>query len=185
MTGHSAPTTRIVVTGSECTGKSSLARQLADWLGAPRVSEFSRIYAEEVRRPLGAADVEPIARGQIAAEDAALTSRPALLVLDTDLVSTVVYARHYYGECPPWIERTAKERLADLYLLCAIDIPWEPDGVRDEPLAREHMHELFRRQLREFGAVVKEVRGLGADRLAVARAAVTSWQAARSGPDLR
>mgnify|MGYP000592549471 CR=1 FL=1 len=27
-----------------------------------------------------------------------------LLVLDTDLVSTVVYARHYYGHCPAWIE---------------------------------------------------------------------------------
>src|SRR5690348_11436432 len=44
--------------------------------------------------PLDAGDVEPIARGQIAAQDRALAdAHGGLLVLDTDLVSTTVYAR--------------------------------------------------------------------------------------------
>ena len=46
------------------------------------------------------------------------------MLLDTDLVSTVVYSRHYYGDCPAWIEAAAVRRLADLYLLHDIDVPW-------------------------------------------------------------
>jgi hypothetical protein len=89
-----------------------------------------RHYAEQVQRPLTAADVTPIARGQLAAEALALaqwreTWGPVAewppLVLDTDLVSTTVYAEHYYGACPAWIMAEARERLAPLYLLCEPD----------------------------------------------------------------
>ncbi len=51
-----------------------------------------------------------------------------LVVLDTDLVSTMVYSRHYYGDCPEWIEREARERLGDLYLLHHVDVDWVADG---------------------------------------------------------
>src|SRR5918993_322386 len=64
--------TRIVVTGSESTGKSTLARELATHFGAIWVAEQSRLYAARARRALTAEDVAPIASEQIAAEDAAL-----------------------------------------------------------------------------------------------------------------
>lgn len=163
------PVRRIVVTGSECTGKTTLARTLAAHLGAGWVPEQSRGLAESVGRPLTADDVEPIARAQLQAEDTAiLTARTrgdSALIHDTDLVSTVVYARHYYGACPSWILATARARLADDYLLCDIDIPWEPDLVRDRPLARTELHAAFRRTLSELGASPCLVRGLGAARL--------------------
>lgn len=163
---------RIVVTGPECTGKTTLARDLATHLGVSWIPEQSRAYAESVDRDLTVHDVEPIAVAQRAAEDAGLQLARAqgheCLVLDTDLVSTVVYARHYYGSCPPWIVAAARSRRADLYLLCDIDVPWESDGVRDRPLAREAMHELFRSALAEFGARTCVVHGLGPERLASA-----------------
>ena len=103
--------TRIAVTGSESTGKTTLARDLADHFGVLWVREQSRSYAERVRHALTAEDVSPIASEQIAAEDAALVEAARRgdrwLFLDTDLVSTVVYARHYYGSCPSWIEAEA------------------------------------------------------------------------------
>ncbi|MEO7712026.1 MAG: ATP-binding protein, partial [Gemmatimonadaceae bacterium] len=113
---------RICVTGPESTGKTTLARQLAESAGAPWVAEASRIHAERVGRPLLASDVEPIASAHIVMADdgaarAALAGAP-LLFLDTDLISTVIYARHYYGAVPRWIEREARMRLAHLYLLC-------------------------------------------------------------------
>ena len=40
-----------------------------------------------------------------------------LEIHDTDLVSTIVYSRHHYGDCPAWIVGEAKSRLSDLYLL--------------------------------------------------------------------
>jgi nicotinamide riboside kinase len=167
---------RIVVTGSECTGKTTLARTLASHFGVACVQEQARAYAESVDRELTVHDVEPIATAQRAAEDASLELARArghdCLVYDTDLVSTVVYARHYYGSCPPWIVAEARSRRANLYLLCDIDVPWEGDGVRDRPLAREAMHELFRSALVEFGTRPCVVRGLGPERLASALACV-------------
>ena len=155
---------RIVVTGSECTGKTTLARALAARFDAPYVPEFCRGYQDARGTPLVADDVEPIARGQIAEADAAEERATQLLVLDTDLVSTVVYARHYYGSCPAWVEEAAHKRRADLYLLCAPDLPWEADNQRDRGDRREQMHRLFAEELATIGAEVRSVTGRGADR---------------------
>ena len=103
---------RVVVTGSECTGKTTLARALAERFGAPWVPEFCRGWQDAKGRPLEAEDVEPIARGQVAEADAAEAAARDVVVLDTDLLSTAVYARHYYGSCPAWIEKAARTRLA-------------------------------------------------------------------------
>lgn len=150
---------RVVLTGSECTGKTALARFLAGRLVAPLVPEFARLYADEKGAPLDASDVASIARGQMAAEDAAATGAEELLVLDTDLVSTVVYAHHYYGACPRWVEEAAAERRGDLYLLCHPDVPWVPDGVRDRGDRRAEMHALFASALYALGAPVAHVTG--------------------------
>ena len=155
---------RIVVTGSESTGKTTLASELAGHCGVLWVPEQSRAYAERANRALGADDVSAIASTQIAAEDAALaeTQRRGdrLLFLDTDLLSTVVYARHYYGACPQWIEAEARARHGDLYLLSALDIPWVPDGIRDRPLHREELHREFREAIVEFQLTSCLVQGL-------------------------
>ena len=142
-----AKDTRICLTGPESTGKSELAARAERELGATWVREFAREYAER-HRELTADDVEPIARGQMAGEDAA---RGPLILLDTDLISTVVYARHYYGSCPRWIEEEARRRKADLYLLLDTDIPWKPDPARDAGGdAREDLFDAFRAALDEF-----------------------------------
>lgn len=170
--------TRIVVTGSECTGKTTLARDLAAHFGGLWIAEQSRAYAERVRRELTAEDVGPIASEQIAAEDAALTeavrSNVHWLFLDTDLLSTVVYARHYYGACPAWVEAEARARLGDMYLLADIDVPWTADSVRDRPHSREEIHLAFQSVLAEFNAPRCQVRGLGRHRLEAALKCIAS-----------
>ena len=167
---------RVVVTGSECTGKTTLAARLARRFRTARSLEFARIYAVRVARELTEEDVEPIARGQLAEEEAAIAVAhergAALVVLDTDLLSTVVYARHYYGACPEWIEREAEARRADLHLLCHPDVPWSPDGVRDRPTRREEIHQLFEAVLAKAGARVVHLRGSWSERDATADQAV-------------
>lgn len=164
---------RVVVTGSECTGKSTLARALAACFGAACAPEAARDYAARAGRALTAADVEPIARAQIAGEDAAAArAADGLLVLDTDLVSTFVYALHYYGACPPWIVAAMLQRRADLYLLLHPDVPWIADGVRDRASRRDELHALFARALASIGARVVDIRGDWDARRAAARRAV-------------
>jgi NadR type nicotinamide-nucleotide adenylyltransferase len=149
--------TRVCLIGPECTGKTTLAEELSVHFGAPWVPEFAREYAERVGRELTADDVEPIARGQMALEDAA--SDDGLVILDTDLISTVVYARHYYGSCPEWIEAAAAARKADLYLLFDIDLPWVADALRDSATPRESLYDQFAQTLKDYEANVVAITG--------------------------
>ncbi len=168
---------RIVLTGGECTGKTTLARALAARWETAWSAEAAREVAVERRGALGPEDVPVIARAHVRLADEARRAaeeagRP-LVVLDQDLLSTVVYARHYYGSCPAWIERLAAERRGDLYLLCRPDLPWTADGVRDRPEAREEIHALFAAALATAGARAVDVTGLGSAREALAAAAVS------------
>jgi NadR type nicotinamide-nucleotide adenylyltransferase len=165
---------RVVVTGSESTGKTWLAERLAVRFETAWSREFSREYALRKGAPLDASDVEPIARGQIELEDEVVSHARGLAILDTDLVSTVVYARHYYGRCPPWIEDAARTRLGALYLLCDIDVPWVSDPARDRPHARRELHGAFAAQLETFDARVTLIRGTWDEREAGAVVAVES-----------
>ena len=171
-------TIRIVLTGPECAGKTTLASALARRFRAPWLPEASRLYADEVRRELTEGDADPIARRAMLAEDAALALDPPLLVLDTDLISTVVYVRHYYGPCPAWIEDAARERRGDLYLHCAPDLPWTADGVRDRPAQRRELSALFESALLEFGCTTADVSGTGAARERAALSAAAALVAA-------
>lgn len=155
---------RVCLIGPESTAKTTLARQLADHYGGVWVPEFARDYAVGKNNPLTSDDVEPIARGQIDAEESA-AGASRLVVLDTDLISTVVYSRHYYGSVPAWIESEARRRRADLYLLMDVDLPWQADGARDRGERRAEMLEKFEKALREFDARYERISGREDDRL--------------------
>ena len=164
---------RVVLTGSECTGKTALAADLAGHYRTVWSPEFARAYVERHPRALDPSDVEPIARGQIRVEDEVARRASRLLILDTDLLSTVVYGRHYYGRCPEWIEKAAHRRLGDLYLLHHPDVPWVADGPqRDQPRARERVHALFEAALEAFGAQWVDVRGPWPERRVAAVTAI-------------
>jgi len=143
---------RVCLIGPECTGKTLLAQRLAEHYATAWAPEFAREFALEVARPLTLADVDPIGRGQIAGEDLAALDADRLLILDTDLVSTAVYSNYYYSAVPQWIVTESKRRLADLYLLMDIDVPFHLDPARDAEEHRvDHAH-AFRRALEELGA---------------------------------
>jgi NadR type nicotinamide-nucleotide adenylyltransferase len=172
------PLVRVCVTGPESTGKTTLARRLGEWAQTEWVPEASRVYAERVRRELLWSDVVPIAKEHIAlagaGEAMARAGGSRAIMLDTDLVSTVIYSRHYYAAVPRWVAHEEKRRRADLYLLCDVDVPWVPDGIRDRPTDRVRMFARFERALRRRGSNLVVVSGDWDERWAVARTAVTS-----------
>jgi NadR type nicotinamide-nucleotide adenylyltransferase len=163
---------RVVLTGSESVGKTTLAKRLAEHFGVPYGAEFVRGYAAERGNKLGFNDHGIIAKGQMASEDAAIARASDIVILDTDLVSTVVYCEHYFGMCPDWIKEEATKRAGELYLLLKPDIPWVPDGVRDRGTRREEMHGLFADKLAALKLRVVEIGGEGEERFAAAVKAV-------------
>ena len=167
---------RVVLIGSESTGKSTLARELAQHYRVEWVPEFARDYAVEKHSPLDFSDHGPIARGQMAREDEYVTRGTArnrtLLIQDTDLLSTAVYCAHYYGNCPTWIEQAAQARRPDLYLLLDIDLPWVPDAARDRGHMREEIQALFREAVERSGVPFSVVAGDSTQRLETARTAI-------------
>lgn len=156
---------RIVLTGSESTGKTTLSAQLAAHYGVEFVPEFVREFAALTGAPIAMSDHGPIARGQMALEDEYAARAGSLLIQDADLLSTVAYCDHYFGTCPQWIEETAIARRPGLYLLAEIDIPWVADGIRDRGDRRDEMHAVFVATLKRLEAPYVTVNGLGEERL--------------------
>lgn len=163
---------RVCVTGPESTGKTTLAARLAARFETIWVPEFAREYALANPRPLTRDDVEPIARGQIANEERLLAGAKKLIVFDTDLVSTMVYARYYYDYVPEWIAAEAAARVADLYLMLDIDVPFIGDAARDAEEDRGAHLVLFRSALAAQGREVVVIRGDWEERYQRAVAAV-------------
>lgn len=174
-------TRRVVLTGAESTGKTTLAQGLASHLGAPWVAEFARSYAASRTTPLTVDDVEPIARGQLALERGSRVSPSGLVILDTDLLSTWVYAHHYYGWAPEWIDAELRSAPGALYLLCDLDLWWEADPVRDRAEVREAIQRRLAAELAARRLDHRVVTGEGPARLAAAVREVEEWLAAE-GP---
>ena len=165
---HTSTSRRVVVTGSECTGKTILTAGLAEYFDCPSSPEGARLYVDQHNQPLTVADVDPIASLQITLEEAAVREAHDLAIHDTDLLSTLVYAHHYFEASPAWIARAASERKADLYLLCDIDLPWVSDGLqRDCGSAeqRRQIHEKFVEAMTRGGLQWILIHGLGEKRL--------------------
>ncbi len=142
---------KIVLFGPESTGKTILAKKLATYFNTLWVPEFSRMYAEQKAKlndGLTKDDVLPIAEGQIALENKLTLQSDKLLICDTDLLETKVYGEAYYqGFTSDRLNKFAAENYYNLYFLTNIDLPWEPDGIRDKPHERETMFQMFHNAL--------------------------------------
>lgn len=171
---------RVVLVGSESTGKTELAEWLASTLQVPMSAEYAREYAAAHGGGIALTpqDVDPIARGQLAGEEraiaAAVQAGALLVVHDTDLLSTLVYAGEYYGPeaVPGWLPALVRERQPGLYLLCDIDVPWHGDPVRDDTRSRQLVQAAFEAAIGRVDVPVARVRGGRDVRRAIVRAAV-------------
>lgn len=144
---------RVALTGPESTGKTTLSQQLAAHYGTAWVPEYARQYLDE--RGIGLdytlADLENIARGQLAAEEAAVAEAAAqglpVVFCDTELLVIKVWAEHAFGQCPDWVLSEMQRHRYDLVLLLDTDIEWQPDPRREHPHLRRHFFELYHREL--------------------------------------
>ena len=146
---------KVVLFGPESTGKTTLARLLAEHYKTVWVPEFARDYLQEkfnrTQIICEYSDLLPIAKGQIRLENELAMEANRVLICDTDLLETLVYSRQYYeGRVDPLLRKYAELNTYDLYLLTDIDVPWEPDDLRDRPHQREEMFRAFEQTLIDY-----------------------------------
>lgn len=142
---------KIALFGPESTGKTTLAKQLADYYETEWVPEFARDYLqekwEENKHICVADDMMPIAYGQTALENEKLANANKYLFCDTNLMVTKVFSEMYYGFCDPLLNEAALKHEYDLFFLTDIDVPWEKDDIRDTPEGRETVFSVFKQTL--------------------------------------
>ncbi|GAB6388827.1 AAA family ATPase [Stutzerimonas marianensis] len=167
----------LVLTGAESTGKSWLAARLQQRFGGLAVGEYVRHFIDNEQRDTCLADIPAIARGQLAWEDHARRQRPGLLILDTHLLSNMVWSRTLFGECPAWLEAALLARQYDQHLLLSPEgAEWHPDGQRCQPEAAERwrFHQACRQWLERHRQPFVEIGGDWASREAQAIAQVSA-----------
>ena len=157
------PLIKVVVTGPESTGKSTLCELLARHYNTQCCPEYAREYLLKHGMDYSYEDLLYIAKQQLAKEDELVSSmvngqwsnernQPSetdspftihhspltthnsqLLFIDTDMYVMKVWCEFVFDKCHKWILEQIVKRSYDLYLLCNIDLPWVKDELREYP----------------------------------------------------
>lgn len=169
---------RVVVVGAESTGTTTLARALAEHYGTVCVPEYGWEYSERklAEGTFGEWDEDDfalIAAHQLADEDRGARDGAPLLICDTDVLATCVWAERYLGRTERVAELLAAQRTPSLYLLTSHEgVPFEHGPLRDGEHVREWMTGRFRDRLARQPAPWLEVTGTYEERVRDAVASI-------------
>lgn len=136
----------ISITGPESSGKTTLAKQLANYLGYEYIPEFARAYLSKRFEPYDHHDFIYIAEQQYKTIQNALSSSKDA-VLDTDLTVLKIWESIKFGQNTPWIEQAWKDENYPFFFLCKPDFPWEFDPLRENEHNRMELFSEYLSQL--------------------------------------
>jgi NadR type nicotinamide-nucleotide adenylyltransferase len=158
---------KIAILGPESTGKTELAKGLAEYFNAPWVPEYAREYIEHLTKPYTYEDVCTIAYRQIEEEKfwENHSANNEFVFFDTDLIITKVWFEYRFGKIPEFLTERMKTNFFDLYLLCETDLPWEPDPVREHGNDREFFFNWYNREIEQTGKPWVVINGIGDQRI--------------------
>jgi HTH-type transcriptional repressor of NAD biosynthesis genes len=161
---------KICFFGAESTGKSSLAKRMAELYQTEFVPEVARellvsndFSLDDIIR-IGYAQLERIREKEKIANK--------LLFCDTDTITTQIYSQHYLHTIPPVLFEIEKMVHYDLYFLLDIDVPWVADGLRDLGHQRREMFNIFKEALEQRGIPYVFISGSFEERDVSVRAAI-------------
>ena len=133
---------KIIVTGPESCGKTTLSQALSNHFRIPFLKEYAREYLQELGRDYSQEDLITIAKKQLEFEQ-------DIQLLDTDLITIKIWSNYKYGSCDKWILEQIETQKSEkrFYLLCSPDIPWQADKQRENPNNREELFEIYKQEL--------------------------------------
>ncbi|MFM7629661.1 MAG: AAA family ATPase [Algoriphagus sp.] len=169
---------RILILGPESSGKSTLAEALAQHFQEPWVPEVARQYLQDLNRPYDFEDLLHLGKQQMHLEDEQASKAKSYLFCDSDLRVIQVWSQHRFGKIDPWVHEELGRRTYDLILLCAPDLPWQADPLREHPdqEIRQQFFEIYKELSQASGFPWVLISGDTAERLSIGIQAVGSFK---------
>src|SRR5690606_27061422 len=154
---------KIVLVGPESTGKTTLAKFLADYFNTVWVKEYLREFSvaklENGNKLVEKSDNYTLVKNQLFLENEAVKQANKFVFCDTNFVQTMIYSELYFGESDAFFKEYIDSFKYDLYLLTGIDVEWEADGIRDAPFERENHYNYFKKRLMDINVPFIEISG--------------------------
>ncbi len=148
--------TKVVFLGSVSTGKSTIAEALAKRHGTTFMPEYGREYWAEhqVDRRVSPEQLVEIAEEHLRREEKAVLASNGVCFVDTNAITTYMFALDYHGSAPPRLAELARDCASryDLVFLCGDEIPYDdtPDrsgDVKRHAFQRRIIGDLVERKL--------------------------------------
>lgn len=163
---------RVRIVGPESTGKSTLAKEIAEHFDTVHVPEYAAGWIRAHDGAFAEADLLRFAKGQVAAQRALASSANRVLICDTDAQTTALWSDLLYGRVEPSIQTLARSQSWHLTLLCAPDVPYADDVHRVSPQTRAPFMRRLERALKGTPERVVALSGAWPQRRATAIEAV-------------
>ncbi|UTW67181.1 ATP-binding protein [bacterium SCSIO 12643] len=139
---------KILITGPESSGKSFLAKALAEYYDGGIVEEYARIYLSN-KSDYYKDDLLNIAKGQFKLEKEVYQGQLGYVFSDTGVEVIKIWSQEKYNEVDPEIRSLEKRQIYDLILLCKPNIPWVYDELRENKTDRDRLFELYKNDLKD------------------------------------
>ena len=132
---------KLIFTGPECSGKTKISKEIADFFNFPYVEEYARKYLKRNNFNYSYEDLKKIAEGQIRNEKIKKIKKNDFLICDTNLQVIKLWSLIKYKKCDSFILKN--QDYDSMYFLCKPDFEWEFDKLRENPLDRDKIFNIY------------------------------------------
>lgn len=136
---------KICFFGAESTGKTYMAKKMAEYFNTEYVPEVARELITSNDFTLD--DILSIGKAQTERVLEKVKTANKILFCDTDVITTQIYSQYYLKTIPTLLIDLENKIHYDYYFLFDVDVPWVKDYLRDLGEKREEMSAIFKRAL--------------------------------------
>jgi len=156
---------KIVFTGPECSGKTTLSKAISTKLNIPLVKEFARDYLNNLKRKYNYNDLLKIAQGQLKLEQNCIDSHKnaKMIICDTDMQVIRIWSQIKYNQCNSFILQ--HQCTNTYYILCYPGFKWVYDPLRENKTNRIKLFEKYHADLQKKNNKFIIARGSHKDRM--------------------
>lgn len=155
---------RILITGPESSGKSTMAAALSTELDIPFIPEFARTYLEKNGPGYTLDSIITIA----VQHHKIVESQPldSSFILDTYMYNLAIWAQDKFGHIPEIVKEVIDNAdPLDFIFIMYPDTPWTADGLREDADRRVELFDKFKDLLDSFNTTYHVITGVGQSRL--------------------